>query len=173
MKNNILVFLLICFISGMGCQAQNKVKNPSYGLMLKTLLSHTVDETTVDELKTMEEENIILLDAREKKEFEVSHLENAIWVGYDDFSKKRVEELSKDSKVIVYCSVGYRSEKISEQLEELGFEDVQNLYGGLFEWVNQGNEVVNENAENTEKVHAFDKLWGAWLETEKDNKVYK
>ena len=168
-----LILAIICCCSVVfGCNAQNKVKNPSYGLMLKTLLSHSVEEATVDDLEELEKNDIILLDAREKREFEVSHMKNAQWVGYDDFSPKRVKDIPKDAKVIVYCSVGYRSEKISEQLLDLGYTDVANLYGGLFEWVNQGNEVVTEDS-TTKKVHAYDKTWGIWVDTEKDNKIYR
>ncbi|MEL6718853.1 MAG: rhodanese-like domain-containing protein, partial [Bacteroidota bacterium] len=68
-----------------------------------------------------------------------------------------------------YCSVGYRSEKISEQLLEAGFKDVSNLYGGIFEWKNQDHEVVDEKGA-TEKVHAYDRVWGFWLKEGK--KVY-
>jgi len=167
------IVLLIFVFFGLGCQAQNKVKNPTYDLMLQSLLSHTVEETKVEDLKTEKLEDYILLDAREKNEFEVSHMENAVWIGYDDFAKSRVADIPKDAKVLVYCSVGYRSEKITEKMLELGFEDVANLYGGLFEWVNQGNEVVNEKEEKTTQVHAYYKLWGAWLDTNKENKVYR
>ncbi len=172
MYKNLILILVCCYSVSIGCQAQNKVKNPSYGLMLKTLLSHTVEETTVEDLQNLKQDNVILLDAREAKEFKVSHLNSAHWVGYDDFSPKRVKDIPKDAKVIVYCSVGYRSEKISEQLLDMGFSDVSNLYGGIFEWVNQGNEVVNEEDSVTKKVHAYDKLWGSWIDAPEAEKTY-
>lgn len=172
MKNIFVYILLASSFLAMSCQAQTKVKNPSYALMLKTLLSHTVDEVKVSEVENPKD--YILLDAREIEEFETSHIEGATWVGYDDFSIERVQEIAKDKKILVYCSVGYRSEKVSEQLLEAGFEDVANLYGGIFEWVNSGNEVV-EGDENqpTDKVHAFDKVWGVWVDIPYENKVFK
>lgn len=169
---NFLVYILLassCLV--LSCQAQTKVKNPSYALMLKTLLSHTVDEVNVSEVENPEE--YILLDAREKEEFETSHIEGATWIGYEDFSIERVEEIAKDKKILVYCSVGYRSEKVSEQLIDAGFEDVANLYGGIFEWVNSGNEVVAEEDEPTTKVHAYDKVWGVWLDIPFEYKEFK
>jgi 3-mercaptopyruvate sulfurtransferase SseA len=66
--------------------------------------------------------------------------------------------------------VGYRSEKISEKLKQAGFKDVSNLYGGIFEWVNQGNPVVDENGKITDNIHAYSKTWGVWLN--KGVKVY-
>jgi 3-mercaptopyruvate sulfurtransferase SseA len=71
----------------------------------------------------------------------------------------------------VYCSVGYRSEKVSEQLRQAGYQTVYNLYGGIFEWKNQGHPVVNAEGEPTERVHAYNRSWGVWLK--KGDKVYR
>ncbi len=164
----ILLLLLLCF--SLSAASQSSVQSSSYQLMLKTLLSHSVPEVNVDEVNQFGD--IILLDAREKEEFEMSHLENAIWVGYDDFKMSRVKEIAKDKKIIVYCSVGYRSEKICEKLIEAGYEDASNLYGGIFEWGNQDKPVVNESGEQKEEIHPFDKIWGMWLKKELRAKNY-
>ncbi|MDA7501993.1 rhodanese-like domain-containing protein [Chitinophagales bacterium] len=168
MNKYLLCFLLIV-LSVSACSAQHpEVQNSTYALMLQTLLDHSVDELSVADL-SKSEQSVVLLDARELNEFEVSHIENAQWIGYDDFDPKRVEGISKDEEIVVYCSVGYRSEKITEQLNELGYRNVRNLYGGIFEWINQGNSVIN-GGEETVKVHAYDRTWGLWLET--GEKVY-
>ena len=91
----------------------------------------------VTTLKTMKEK-VILLDTREKKEYEISHIPGAIWVGYNNFKLKRVKEIAKDTKIVTYCSVGYRSERIGEKLQKAGFTDVSNLKGSIFKWVNEG-----------------------------------
>lgn len=106
---------------------------------------------------------LVLLDAREKKEFEVSHLKNARWVGYDTFTMDAVKPLSKDTPIVIYCSIGVRSEKIGEKLKMAGYQNVRNLYGSIFEWVNQGNTVYDLTEKPTRKVHAYDKKWGIWL----------
>lgn len=145
-----------------------QIQDQSYKLLLKGLLSHSVPEVSVTEAMTVGEE-AIFLDARAKKEFDVSHLKGARFVGYDDFDLTAVKDIPKDKKVVVYCSIGYRSEKIAEQLIAAGYSDVSNLFGGVFEWKNQGHEVYNTAGE-TEQVHAFDKTWGIWLR--KGEKVY-
>jgi len=147
-----------------------QVDSKMYNMMLKTLLAHTVTEVSVSDVLAMEE--VVLLDAREKEEYEVSHIENAVWIGYDDFVSSRVATVDKDAEIVVYCSVGYRSEKITEKLINLGFTNVCNLYGGMFEWVNQGQAVVEKENSPTQKVHAFDKVWGVWLNIPKENKIY-
>lgn len=144
------------------------VQSKSYNLMLKTLLSHNVKEINVKAARL--DSAAIFLDARELKEFEVSHLKNAIWVGYNDFSIDRVSSIDKKKKIIVYCSVGYRSEKITEKLTNAGYTNVANVVGGIFEWKNSGYPIVDKTGKETEKVHAYSKTWGIWLN--KGEKVY-
>ena len=82
-------------------------------------------------------EEVWFLDAREQEEYEVSHIPDALYIGFKDFSKEEVLKLipNKEVSVVVYCSIGVRSEKIAKQLQLLGFKNVKNLYGGIFEWV--------------------------------------
>lgn len=149
---------------------KSKVGDTGYELILNTLLSHTVPEMNVTTLKD-NLETYVLLDAREEEEFSVSHIPNAKYIGYDYFTSDSLAKIDKSQPIVVYCSVGYRSEKISEKLQKLGYKEVYNLYGGIFEWVNQGNAVVSgELGETTEQVHAYDRVWGTWLK--KGEKVY-
>jgi rhodanese-related sulfurtransferase len=133
--------------------------------MISTLCKGTIPTIQVDELESidLERPNIHIWDTREKKEFEVSHILNAEWVGYDSFSKRSMKDLGREDTIIVYCSVGYRSEKIGEKLASAGFKNVWNLYGGIFQWKNSGHTVYDSDGKMTEKVHAYDKSWGIWL----------
>lgn len=167
MKKLTLALLAFALVAA-STEAVSQVKNNSFRLMLKTLLSHSVPETTVE--KAAADSTAIFLDAREKREFEVSHLPGAIWVGYDGFQLENVAQLARNQRIIVYCSVGYRSEKVSEKLLAAGFSEVSNLVGGIFEWANEGEKVIDETGP-TERVHAFSRIWGIWLKRGK--KVYK
>ena len=120
--------------------------------------------------KLTENEELILLDTRTTKEFNVSHLRGARYVGYDDFEIGKLQNVPRDAQVVVYCSVGYRSTKVGEKLKQAGFTNVYNLYGGIFEWVNEGFAVYDTIGE-TNKVHAYSKTWGIWLR--KGDKVYE
>jgi rhodanese-related sulfurtransferase len=152
-----------------GTLAQRMVKSGTYNTMLKTLLKHTVPVISVDSLKACQQ-NVTLLDAREPAEFAVSHIANALPVGYNQFSLDLVKTLDKGAPVVVYCSVGYRSERVAEKLKAAGFTDVRNLYGGIFEWKNQRQPVVDTNGDTTQRVHAYNKIWGVWLKNAQ--KVY-
>ena len=116
----------------------------------------------------------LLLDAREQKEYEVSHIKNAICVGYDKFKlKETLAKLPEDknAKIVVYCSLGIRSETVAHKLIEAGYTNVYNLYGGIFKWKNANFQVVDTLGNNTEKVHTFNKDWSKWLK--KGEKVYE
>ena len=168
----LVIFLLVIvtlFVAIKNINAQTHVESKSFDLMLSTLLSHSAKEVGVADVS--DDTLSVFLDAREKKEFDVSHIKNAIWVGYEDFDTLRVQNIARDEKIIVYCSVGYRSEKIAEKLVASGYTNVVNLYGGVFEWVNQDKPVVDQTGNETELVHAYSKKWGIWLN--KGVKVYE
>ncbi|MDH5250756.1 MAG: rhodanese-like domain-containing protein [Cyclobacteriaceae bacterium] len=139
---------------------------------LNSLYKKTVPLIHAQELSKNMTENkeIVLLDTRSAEEYEISHLQNAHFVDYDTFSAKAVEQFDRDAKIIVYCAVGYRSERIGEKLLEMGFKDVKNLYGGIFEWVNEGHTIVNKSGMVTDSVHTYNMVWSRWLE--KGVKVY-
>ena len=105
----------------------------------------------------------IILDSRELAEYQVSHIPGSIWVGYDDFDINRIKEVSKEKEILTYCSVGYRSERIGEKLIDAGYQNVSNLKGSLFEWVNKGNTLVDNEGHFTTKIHGYNSEWSKWL----------
>jgi rhodanese-related sulfurtransferase len=163
MKFPITLFILIATTF---CFAQNTI--PS---VLEKLNKKTVTYITVGELK--QKEKFILLDTRENKEFKISHLPNAINVGYDKFDSDKIVSILKDKNelIVVYCSIGIRSEIIGEKLLKLGYKNVLNLYGGIFEWKNTSNKTVNFKNIETDSIHTFNKQWSIYLE--KGIKIYE
>lgn len=113
--------------------------------------------------------NAILLDTRERDEYEVSRIHNARWVGYDTFTIGALDNVPKDTPLVVYCSIGARSQEVGKRLKEAGFSQVYNLYGGIFHWVNEGFPIFNQKGP-TLRVHAYSRSWGIWVN--KGQKVY-
>ena len=109
--------------------------------------------------------NSFILDARETKEFEVSHLNNAIHIGYKNFDLCRVQKqiTNKESLIVVYSTIGKRSEEIAEKLKSAGFLNVFNLFGGIIQWKNKGMPVYDWKDKETKRVHVFNKEYGKWL----------
>ncbi len=140
---------------------------------LESLYHKTVPLIQPEQLADWKNQNaqVFLLDTRTNREFQVSHIAGAELIDYESFHNEDVNHIPKNKKVVVYCSVGYRSERIGEKLQELGFTEVYNLYGGIFQWKNQDHQVVDAKNLPTENVHAYNKSWGQWLE--KGVKVYE
>lgn len=145
-------------------------QNAIFDKKIANMLSFSVKTISPSDVKR--EPDMVILDARERSEYDVSHLPNAVFIGYNNFEKKSLDSLAKDKPIVVYCSIGYRSEKIGEKLQKLGFTKVYNLYGSIFEWINQGNEVVDKNGQPTKKVHTYNKNWSRWVEEGKAEKVW-
>nr|WP_321226950.1 rhodanese-like domain-containing protein [uncultured Psychroserpens sp.] len=139
--------------------------------LLKQNNKNSVPYISVQEL-AMPKTEAIILDAREPSEYEVSHLKNAIFVGYDHFSLEQtmLQLKDKDQTIVVYCSLGIRSETIANHLKKAGYTNVKNLYGGIFEWKNKDFEVYNSEELKTDSIHAFSEHWSKYLL--KGTKVY-
>ena len=167
----LVMFLAIGTVSGQKKGTDIQLQSKKYKKMIDRTIGFTVPLLSVEELHGSMGDYVIL-DAREKEEYEVSHLPNAIFVGYDDPELEMIESLDKDKKLLFYCSIGYRSEKIGEKAKELGFTEVYNLYGSIFEWVNKGYELENVADEKTNKVHGYNRIWGRWIQNADYEKVY-
>jgi rhodanese-related sulfurtransferase len=143
-----------------------------YNQKLRSLYRNSVPLITADSIveKLQVRENIFLLDTRSPEEYEVSHIAKARFIDYNKFGIQDVADIPKDATVVVYCSVGYRSERIGEKLLKMGFEDVSNLYGGIFQWKNEDRQVVNLQNQPTDSVHTYNRRWSRWLQ--KGIKVY-
>ena len=146
------------FLSASALKAQ--VTDSVYGAALELLLSDRVPAIGVSE--AVEQPNTIFLDAREREEYEVSHIPGALWVGFRTFDLENIPKEFKGKHLVVYCSVGYRSQKVTRKLRRAGYTRAQNLYGGIFEWVNQGHPVVDEKG-TTQNIHGYSKSWAIWL----------
>jgi rhodanese-related sulfurtransferase len=109
--------------------------------------------------------SLVLLDVRTPEEYAMSHLRGAQPV---DPSNPNVEGLSipADATVVVYCSIGYRSAAIVDELKDAGIDDVYNLEGGLFDWANRDRPVYRGD-KRVREVHPFNRWWGLLLKRER------
>lgn len=157
----ILLLLSSFLISAITLNAQNP---DGFEAACKKHISGTIPLAYTTQLYgKINSPNTRVLDAREIKEYEVSHIPKAIFVGFDKFDKNSVSSISKSDTIFIYCSIGYRSEKIGEKLQKMGYNNVFNLYGGIFNWVNSGYKVVDKNNKETKNVHGYDKEWSKLL----------
>jgi len=127
---------------------------------LKKYNKNDIPYISVTELRMLQSKgNAIIIDSREQNEFDVSHISSAIFVGYnyfsvEDFSKNSID---KESPIVVYCTLGIRSETVADKLIKAGYTNIKNLYGGICEWKNKGYKVLDSTNIETENVHTFSK----------------
>ena len=147
-------------------------KPANYDDQVRAMYKNTVELITAAELadEMGGTPDLILLDTRELVEYNVSHIDGSMCVGYNNFSVESLNDTPKDAEIVVYCSLGVRSEQIGEKLREAGYENVKNLYGGIFEWMYHDQTVVNKKGKATDKIHTYDENWSQWLL--KGDKVY-
>ena len=162
--------LTILFLSSIQGISQD-VLNPTFDDRLEQLLSFTVPVIDVPEANE-NADDYIFLDARELEEYQISHIPGARYIGYKKFDEDLLEGISHDDKIIVYCSVGYRSEKIGKKLEKLGYTSVYNLYGSIFEWINCDLPLENQQGIATDSIHTYNKNWSQWVDDKEVIKVW-
>jgi len=104
-----------------------------------------------------------LLDVRETEEYAVSHLPMALRINPDAHAADLPPDIGKDTPIVVYCSVGYRSAAMAQRLQAAGFTNVRNLDGSIFKWANEGRPVLRDDREVRE-VHPYDSKWGRLLD---------
>tara|TARA_R110002072_G_scaffold204620_1_gene362589 strand:+ start:367 stop:783 length:417 start_codon:yes stop_codon:yes gene_type:complete len=89
--------------------------------------------------------NAVVVDVREKKEYEAGHIVDAINIPLVKL-KQRLTELKKyqDKPVIVYCKMGQHSGEAIKTLQEAGHSEVYKLSGGVSEWKAQSLPLVQK-----------------------------
>lgn len=120
-------------------------KSPSEsGSTQTTQASESIEQVDAAQFKKLTESpNALILDVRTAAEVAEGHLPNAVNIDIygSDFMAK-VQELPKDREILVYCTVGARSQQAADILSKQGFAKVYNLDGGIVAWRRNGFEVV-------------------------------
>lgn len=136
----------------------------SIAKLLDSYNAHSVPYISVEELR-MKQDEFIILDSRKPEEFEVSHLPGAIRVDDIPSDENLATILKSNKKIVIYCSVGVRSEDFGEKLQKKTNLPVFNLYGGIFAWKDAGFPILDQNNKPTHRVHTYSKTWKDYLKT--------
>jgi rhodanese-related sulfurtransferase len=107
--------------------------------------------------------DVYLIDVRDPEEYAVSHLSSAQNLSSAAAISSLVTD--KSAPIVVYCSVGYRSAGVAQELRQLGYRNVRNLQHSLFGWANAGYPMVNAEGA-TSQVHPFNRAWGSLVAPE-------
>jgi rhodanese-related sulfurtransferase len=100
-----------------------------------------VKETNVADVKRRTEagEKFLLVDVREDNEWANGHLPGAVHLG-KGIIERDIEQQVPDtnSKVILYCGGGFRSALVADNLQKMGYTNVESMDGGWKGWLEAG-----------------------------------
>jgi rhodanese-related sulfurtransferase len=100
-----------------------------------------VKETNVAEVKRRGDagEKFLLIDVREDNEWAKGHLPGAVHLGRG-IIERDIEQNVPDTgaKLILYCGGGFRSALAAENLQKMGYTNVESMDGGWKGWVEAG-----------------------------------
>jgi rhodanese-related sulfurtransferase len=100
-----------------------------------------VKETNVPDVKRRMEagERFLLIDVREDNEWAKGHLPNAMHLGRGIIERDIEQRIpDTDAKLILYCGGGFRSALVADNLQKMGYGNVESMDGGWKGWLEAG-----------------------------------
>jgi len=100
-----------------------------------------IKETNVADMKRRMDagEKIVLVDVREESEWAQGHLPGAIHLG-KGIIERDIEQRAPDTKtkIVLYCGGGFRSALTADNLQKMGYANVESMDGGWRGWIGAG-----------------------------------
>ena len=90
----------------------------------------TVNRITAADLEASHQSNDIIIDVRNKGEYNAEHLENAINIPLD-YINDHLAEFPKDKPFTIHCAGGYRSMIAASILKSRGWDNFKEVAGGF------------------------------------------
>lgn len=108
----------------------------------------------------------LLIDTRTAREFAASHLPGALHAETVEEVRALLATAPHDQAVVLYCSVGWRSSRLADDLLQAEPErQVHNLDGSLFQWANEARPLVDAEDKSVNHAHPYDQRWGRLLDS--------
>lgn len=114
------------------CPVCTKGKNE---IMLKytSPVCGTISEVTPRQAR--ENKAALVLDVREKEEWDAGHIDHAQLVPLSALAQGHIPDIPRDSEIIIYCQKGKRGLQAAHILQAYGYIDVCNMAGGYEAWL--------------------------------------
>lgn len=95
------------------------------------IVIETVQPGEVEEW--LEAGEVLLVDVRETREYEVEHIAGALLLPLSSFDPEFFPEIG-GKRLVLHCAVGKRSEAAAKMLVKEGHKDVRHMEGGMKAW---------------------------------------
>jgi len=109
-----------------------KKHNPRF-LAIVEAARQEIAECEVADLRAMMNDGqpLVVIDVRERHEFEAGHLEGAVYIGKGVIERDiEKHDFTDDARIVLYCGGGYRSALAAKSLQDMGWTNVLSLWGG-------------------------------------------
>lgn len=98
-------------------------------------------EISVSEAYDMYQQGAFMLDVRQPNEYEAGHIPGVTLIPLGELPNQ-LNELPRDSEIVVVCRSGNRSATGRDILLDAGFTNVSSMAGGMNKWTQSGYEVT-------------------------------
>ena len=109
-----------------------KKHNPRFLAIVEAARNEIAECEASDVRKMMNDgAPLVVVDVRERHEFEAGHLEGAVHIGKGVIERDvEKHDFADDARIVLYCGGGYRSAIAAKSLQDMGWTNVASLWGG-------------------------------------------
>ena len=108
-------------------------------------MNNPLPEIDVQSALEAQSSGVILLDVREKDEYEAGHAVGALSIPLSELNE-RISEIDKSVELNIICKSGGRSAQATMALNQAGYK-ATNVRGGSLEWYTEKLPFVSDNGE--------------------------
>ena len=137
-----------------------KIYSISFAMLLITFASLPISSLGLEDIgyevisvqdahKLIEENSqnpeFVILDVRTEDEYKAGHISSSANIDYKSSKfKESLSQLDKEKIYVTYCRSGRRSAGASEIMNELGFQKIYMIDGGIIAWQKAGLPIQEE-----------------------------
>ena len=109
-----------------------KKHNPRFLAIVEAARNEIAECEASDVRKMMDDgAPLVVVDVRERHEFEAGHLVGAVHIGKGVIERDvEKHDFADDARIVLYCGGGYRSAIAAKSLQDMGWTNVASLWGG-------------------------------------------
>ena len=116
-----------------------KSHNPGFLALVNDAKSR-VKQVNIEQYKQLPREEHILVDVREDNEWAAGHAAGAVHLGKGIIERDIETKIpNKDATIVLYCGGGFRSALAADNLQKMGYTNVESMDGGWKGWLAEGH----------------------------------
>jgi rhodanese-related sulfurtransferase len=113
------------------------------GAQLMAEAQARITEVTPEQVLAMRRrgEPVTLLDVRDLHEVNAAKIPGTLHISRGNLETKVEAQIPRDAHLVIYCATGNRSVFAADLLQEMGYQNVASMSGGIRAWIDAGGDV--------------------------------